>query len=183
MLITIKRGNLVLANGDWAVGVVTRGLPFPTKREMEVIAMIDAVGVSVFDRTTRTVELEFTITREHEGAAQALVFAATHDGVATGKADLRIQFTQNDVTYTLKSLGCAWQAVTSEPYGLSTDSTYRVSGPPFVATDTEGGAVGEFVEGGDGYDQNYGPIIGVLDGGCYGDNGIPGELTVHSPEY
>lgn len=183
MLLIVKRGNLTLADGaDWTVGRLTAGLPFEVERLIEVVPLLGAAGVSVFDRTTRSVSVEFVITREHADEGAALVFAATHDALATGKADLRFQFTVSGTTYTLRCKGAAWRAITVDPVGLSTDTTYRVEGRPFTVTSSVG-AVDEYVEGGDGYDQTFGPIPGVLDGGIYTDNGVDPACAVHSPEY
>jgi hypothetical protein len=185
MVITVQRGNVVLADGDsatWTGGVLTRGLPFEATREMEVIPLLEAAGVSVFDRTTGQASVEFTITRLHADEGAAAAFCATHDALATGKADLRFILDVNGVIYTLQCKGAAWKAITCDPVGQSTDTDYRVTGPPFTAT-SSAGPTGYYLDGGDGYDPAYGPAPGVVDGGEYGDNGVPEAVAAQSPTY
>ena len=170
MELIIKRGNLVLAEGAaWADGRLIGELPFSHEREMEVLPLLGAAGVSVFDRTTRSVSLEFKIAREHASQSAALVFCATHDEVATGKASLILEFTEDGVTTTLTCSGGAWQALTIDPIGCSTDTTYRVKGPPFtVATSTDEEEPGEPPPG----DYIY--------GGRIGSKGLPSAACVSS---
>jgi hypothetical protein len=140
MNLTVKIGALVLANGTWEVGVVTGELPKAVRRLIDVAAGIGAAGPTNFDRMRRDVTVDFTITRSHVSPEAALEFYATHDTVATGVAALVMEAVNGDgAGVRLTMSGAAWESVTTDPKGLSTDTRYHVTGGPFVAVAIEDG--------------------------------------------
>ncbi len=167
-------GNDWLADGspfvndtDEGKGVVESYRP-GSRKELEVVGLIDALSPSIFDRFTLEKEITFRVGREHESQAAAVDFALAHDEDIEARADLIVELIEEGTTFTWRATNCGWRSVTQDPTGIFTVTEYRVVlGSRLVRTNDGGVDVGSVVDGG-AYSDGY-ASQGVADGGHYTD--------------
>jgi len=116
--IVIQRGAVTIADGDPNGAGVVEEILVNGQAMLDMAMFLDAIGPVFYDRTTRSLELKFTIFTAKTTRAQALDAHLRASG-NLGVADLTIQLTDDDVTYVWKATGAGWNPIAPQLFGFS----------------------------------------------------------------
>lgn len=184
-MLTVKQNTTVIADGSASGGSVVGDIDVNGSGLADVVPTIGAAGPEVFDRITQELRITITVLRQHGSAeaAEAHRFLARTRTANTGA--LIIERETETAIHRYTAAKAHWAEVGAPKYeGECSIITYRViCGPLIYSTDTPGDHLGDYVDGGAGYDAEYGPGLGVLDAGLYGEEGVPAELAVDGGSY
>jgi hypothetical protein len=131
MPLVIKRGSSTIADGNTAK---VDGCPLAEcEQEMDFVRLIRGAATQVFDRTTKTGGLTFSIVREFGSHAAALHHAFMVPAAGTGVADFVVEYNDGTDTHVWTLDDAGWPSITVEEVsGVHVRTSYTVSGGVFA---------------------------------------------------
>lgn len=145
-----------------AVTALVSPVKMPGRNAVQTVNPLRGLGPVNFDRTTKSWQIEFVITRLHGSALDAAQFRASHNlNDIPNVADLTIQWSEAGSTFTAAIAAAAWEEVDPELIGtISTKTNYRVTGGPLVVNRNDVAAPDSIAtEGSDSITTEGGDII------------------------
>ena len=148
-VLTISRAGVLLADGALAQ---CEGAPRGEGTHLaDVVAVINALQVRVFDRTTKKTAWQFTVSRQHSDAAHALNHHFMEPQNASGVATLVFGFDDGTTLHTWSLVNAHWEPVkpAADCIGVRTRMTYQVTGGRLAYAGIEGGLTDDLDGDGD----------------------------------
>ncbi len=143
MSLVVKRGGVVIAEDSLTgVGLLIGALSTELNGYVEVVQLIGVANPVVFDRLARHLTEGFKVAREHASEAEAMLFRYQHAATMVGRATLIVVLTTATHRYTLTWPPVAWNPVSVEQFGVSTETSYSIEGGlPVLTTKVLVGAI------------------------------------------
>ncbi len=133
MLISIR--DYPICGGTLSGGVAATDLRLRFSRSIEVVQGLGAVNPTLYDRGTRTIDLSFTVTRNHGTIESADVFIAKHERSIPQSGPVKLETMSGSVAYVTNGVLVDFQLINQ--IGSTTSHSYHITGGLFITIPQE----------------------------------------------
>ncbi len=155
MLISI--GGYDLCDGTFAGGMAAGGLHLRFTRGIEAVQPLAAVGPVTFDRGTRTLDLSFTVQRNHASIRASELFIGNHENAVPQTGPVKLTTTGGTTAFIAN--GFLLSIELSQEIGSTTFHAYRIAGGVFDVHPGRPATLNQVIRTGTGI--GLWPVIGV----------------------